>query len=504
MRGGRYSNRRRSADVDESLFGNTRSQILKKAGRRASRRREQNQIADSTPIILRSADITRMKKSSERKSPAQLQREREEIKRQRQEEMQHAYDRKMEMIRQEEERKKNLPPSKLDMIKLQEDEVIKQRAQVLLDEKEDEVKVMNQMMQYAQTVTIRDQQLKEAREVRRIRQLEEKKVDMQMELDRIRGVKELNERERVRRQKHRDDCKHILVQIAERKKQRERDRELKRQEQEKIKQRAKELEEEEQIFLEMKRIEGKKLLADVLEANRLALEIKKQNKLREIEEEKKIHEYLEAKAAREQAHEEEKARIAAKKERECAMLRAQQKKIADNRAAIDQLRAKRDAEATERKARERELREAAERKRRQAELMEFNRLQALARKQTLANEEAVDRAEFERNNVHLTRELARFNADKKRRHDARIANRNQIQEQIVEREKKRRESLKRFIESGKEAVRDNEIHIKKLNRIKKEKVEELKRMGVPSKYCAELLHHDPEKSILNDYRRKGW
>ena len=353
-------------------------------------------------------------------------------------------------------------------------------------------------------MTIRDQQLKEARELRRIRELEEKKVDMQMELDRIRGVNELNERERVRRQKHRDDCKHILVQIAERKKQRERDRELKRQEQEKIKERARFLEEEEQRFLEMKRIEGKKLLADVLEANRLALEIKKQNKLREIEEEKKIQEYLEAKAAREQAHEEEKARIAAKKERECAMLRAQQKKIADNRAAIDALRAKRDAEATERKAREREYREAAERKRRQAELMEFNRLQALARKQTLANEEAVDRVEFERNNVHLTRELARFNADKKRRHDARIANRNQIQEQIVEREKKRRESLKRFIESGKEAVRDNERHMKKLNRIKKEKVEELKRMGVPSKYCAELLHHDPERSILNDYKRKGW
>ena len=107
MRGGRYSNRRRSADVDESLFGNTRSQILKKAGRRASRRREQNQIADSTPIMLRSTDIARMKKSSERKSPAQLQREREEIKRQRQEEMQHAYDRKMEMIRQERQRKES-------------------------------------------------------------------------------------------------------------------------------------------------------------------------------------------------------------------------------------------------------------------------------------------------------------------------------------------------------------------------------------------------------------
>ena len=432
---GRYSNRSRNADVDESLFGNTRSQRLRKAGRRASRRTPQ--IVDSTPIVLRRSEISRMKKSSERKSPAQLQREREELKRQRQEEMQSAYDRKMEMIRQEEERKRNLPPSKLDMLKLQENEEIMQRAQILLDEKEEEVKVMNQMMQYAQTVTIRDQQLKEARELRRIRELEEKKVDMQMELDRIRGVNELNERERVRRQKHRDDCKHILVQIAERKKQRERDRELKRQEQEKIKERARFLEEEEQRFLEMKRIEGKKLLADVLEANRLALEIKKQNKLREIEEEKKIQEYLEAKAAREQAHEEEKARIAAKRERECAMLRAQQKKIADNRAAIDALRAKRDAEATERKARERELREAAERKRRQAELMEFNRLQALARKQTLANEEAVDRVEFERNNVHLTRELARFNADKKRRHDARISNRNQIQEQIVEREKKR-------------------------------------------------------------------
>ena len=101
---GRYSNRSRNADVDESLFGNTRSQRLRKAGRRASRRTPQ--IVDSTPIVLRRSEISRMKKSSERKSPAQLQREREELKRQRQEEMQSAYDRKMEMIRQEEERKR--------------------------------------------------------------------------------------------------------------------------------------------------------------------------------------------------------------------------------------------------------------------------------------------------------------------------------------------------------------------------------------------------------------
>jgi len=462
-----------------------------------------NTPVDNSVLVIRRSEFERIKKSAVMKTRAQIQREEAEMKRQREEEMKAAYERKSEMIRAEKERKKNLPPSKFELEKMEEDAKIRKRAQKLLDEQEDDVKLMNQMMQYARTVAVRNAQVEENKKLKKMRELEEKKQDMMMELDRIRRTQMYIKRDRERKEREKHDKDHILVQIAERKKERARQREAKRQEQIRIKARARELEEEERSYQAIKRKEAKKLLEDVLEANRMAIKIRERQKEVEREEDAKILEYLEAKAAREQALEDEKRRVAAEKERECARLRAQQKKISDNRAALDALRAKRAAEAMERKARERELREAEERQRRMKELMEFNRLQALSKGYAMEQAVRLDRAEFERNNVHMKKELARFNAEKKSRHDARVRNARQIREQIVKREALRREKQKNFIESGKFAVKDNARHMAKLNRIRAEKIEELKRMGVPEKYCSELSHHDPEKAILNDYKRGG-
>eukprot|EP00939_MAST-03C_sp_MAST-3C-sp1_P003069 g3069.t1 len=494
---------KQKAFVDKSLFGLTRSDRLKKSGSRSMGFGNHAGVNDTSVMFLRRSEYQRIKRSAVLKTPAQLRREAQEMKRQREEDMKVAYDRKMTMIRAEEERKKRLPPSKFDLEQIAKDEVILKKAQKKLDEQEDDVKLMNQMMQYARTVAVRNSQVEENKRLKAKRALEEKRVDMMMELDRIRRTKMYIDRERKRKEHEKHDKDHILIQIEANKKKREREREMKRQEQIRIKERAKFLEDEEREIQEIKRKEAKNLLDEVLETNRQAIEIAKQRKLAELEEERKIQLYLEKKAAREQALEEKKARVAAQKELECARMRARQKKVADNRAALDALRAKRAAEAMERKARERELREAAERKRRQEELMSFNRLQHLGKKYAMSQAESLDREEFKRNNDHMKKELSRFNAEKQRRHEARVQNARDVRQQIKEREALRRKQQKDFIESGKYAVKDNAQHMAKLNRIKAEKIAELKKMGVPDRYCSELAHHDPERAILNDYKRGG-
>jgi len=496
----RKSYRSKPSFVDESLFGETRSQKLVKAGRKATSRPDAPQ---NTVYLLKRRDYERIKRSAVMKSAAALRRERQESKRRKEKEMKVAFERKEEMIRAEDERKKNLPPSELDMVKMKRDETIRQRAKHLMSEQEDDVKLMNQMMQYAQTVAVRDAQRREARELKRVHELEERKLDLQMELERLQKVKMYDEREQLQKKKEREDAVVLQEQIQRRVRMRGEALSQKRVEQQKIKQRARMLEEEEENQMELKKIEAKKNLKAVLRANEQALTIKGQRKQREIEEDLQIQKYLEAKAAREQALEEEKARKAAEKEREVARMRAQQKKLADKNAALDALRARRAAEAKERQARQRELKELNDAKSRQSELMRFNRLQALAKKQVLEQAEDLDRQEFQRNYEFRKTELENFNKVKQTKHLRRIGNSKEIREQISIREGKRQNKKSEFRAAGSKVQREGMNHIEKLRSIKNKKIAELKKMGVPQKYVSELHHHDPLKALLTDYKRGG-
>ncbi len=40
-----------------------------------------------------------------------------------------------------------------------------------------------------------------------------------------------------------------------------------------------------------------------------------------------------------------------------------------------------------------------------------------------------------------------------------------------------------------------------LDSIKKEKAQDLVKEGVPTKYLAEILNYDPEKNLVQDYKR---
>lgn len=452
---------------------------------------------------MKRSEYERIKRSTIMKSPATLRMERQAAKRKKEQEMKVAFERKQEMIRAEEERKKNLPPSLLDQIKMKKDQKIRDRALHLLSEQEDDVKAMNQMMQYAQTVAVRDAQVKEAEELKKIRALEERELDLKMELERLEKIKMYNDRERKKIFKERKDAVVLQEQIRRREVARGRVLEVKMKEQRKIKARAQELEDDEERQKELKRIEAKKILADVLKANEQALIIKDQRRTAELAQDAEIQKYLAKKAQREQEEEERKAKIAAEKEREVARLRAMQKKRADKAAALDEIRARRAAEAKEREARNREIREAETRRKRLDELMEFNRLQALAKKQVLNHAEDMDRTEFTRNHDFMKKEMERVKNEKHGKHERRKRNAKKIRNQISEREKLRKYKKNEFLRAGDLAQRSNMAHINNLNSIKQKKIDELQRLGVPQKYISELNHHDPQKALLTDYKRGG-
>ena len=68
---------------------------------------------------------------------------------------------------------------------------------MLLDEQLDDVKKMNQIVFYSKVVTVRDKQLIESKQLEQEYIEEQKKLDLMMEIERLKGLKV--EEDRVRK-----------------------------------------------------------------------------------------------------------------------------------------------------------------------------------------------------------------------------------------------------------------------------------------------------------------
>merc|ERR1712028_199638 len=105
---------------------------------------------------------------------------------------------------------------------------------------------------------------------------------------------------------------------------------------------------------EMRKEAAKKLMEEVSESNSQMMKLKELKRQKERDEDQRIAQYLQDKAAREQAHQEALDRAAAEREAECAALRAAQEKESDKKSELDALRAKRATEQAERDWRQKE------------------------------------------------------------------------------------------------------------------------------------------------------
>lgn len=79
-----------------------------------------------------------------------------------------------------------------------------------LDEEHDDVKHMNQMVLYSKVVTIRDKQLEENKQLEREWVEEQKRLDIMMEIERLKGLKVAEEREIIRQHAQRKGATVII------------------------------------------------------------------------------------------------------------------------------------------------------------------------------------------------------------------------------------------------------------------------------------------------------
>lgn len=345
---------------------------------------------------------------------------------------------------------------------------------------------MNQMLLYAQCVTIRDAQILEKQRIADQLLEEDKRIDRAMEAERVRTLKLQAEREAARAEEQRLGASVIITQIQEREQERIRQQEAREQEALAMLQRVKALEEAEEQERVNKVLAGRRLLEQVTEANNQQARAKLRKKQEEIDEELRIQAYIRAKEARDAANEAELNRVRAEKEKEHARLLAMQERAQDRQSAIDELRARRYQEAKDREWRQAQIEQNARRDAMKSDIAQAREAQRQEKARRIAEQALQERDEYMR---VLEWQNAATATDGARQTAAQIAaaqHRDAIRRQMESKSAEKEAARARYLGEGQIFAQQNERDKAKLQQIKAEKLKLMEQMGVPEKYRAEL------------------
>lgn len=344
--------------------------------------------------VMSQKDIERMKQASKIETADDIKQKTLVAQQQRESVMAASNARKAKIQALDKERANKVQPTDIEIQNRQKDAGILSKAQAQLDEGLDDVKHMNQMVLYSKVVTIRDKQLEENKELEKEWVEEQKKLDLMMEIERLKAIKVAEEREHLRKDARRRGAAVIIDQIQEREIERIKQREQLQKEQEQMNRQIEQQRLNEIKAQEAKRERNLKLIAEVEAANAVALAKKAELRKKEQDEEQEIVRYNQEKVKREMEAAMEEKRIKEEKEREVARLREMQEKAADRQSEIDALRAKRAFEEGERQARAKEVAERERRAQQAADLEAARRKQFLERESMLSQQAKAERDDF--------------------------------------------------------------------------------------------------------------
>lgn len=250
--------------------------------------------------VITSSDLQRMRKEAVLITNDELAQMRQIAGEQREKQQTLAKAKKERMIKMEQEKRKRAPVmDEFQQEELDQNNQLKNKARLALEENYDEVKAMNQMVNYAKTAAIRDAQLDEKDFIYKQKVEEQKRLDLMMEIERIKRVKIAEQKDRNRKTKAVAGKKVIIEQMKDREIKRLKFKEEQAKEAMAMVRHSKQLAAEERKKGVQKKQYQKEILDQILEANDQAIEKKKVYEQQEIEEDKRIMEYAVQKAQKE-------------------------------------------------------------------------------------------------------------------------------------------------------------------------------------------------------------
>ncbi len=401
--------------------------------------------------------------------------------------------RKARMIKLEEDARSKAKKSASEEFSEAKKQAIRKMATEKIDQQNDLVKLLNTYSQRAMAFTIRDQQMADKRRRDAIEADYERRMDIAMEIDRLKELSAREKEENAKMKKRIEDRSVIIDQIEARKKLKILAEESREQENKQMLQTIKKYEEEDKIKKEQREVQIAKSRIEVIKANKDAIEAKKAYKLREKEEVEMILAYQakqDLKMRQREDEEAEKARLV--NERQKKML-DNQTKNQDKRAELDELRARRAMEEGERRARQKELWEAEKRRQDQVILNEARKKQEAEKKASIARQAAARQDEYD-SAVKFSYDMAereRREAEfrEKKNEEFRQILRDQIQKiedgRMMHRNDKEEEG--RMIKKEMAAERI------KLLAIRDKMVDDMRKKGIDERYLSEMMSIDIAK-----------
>ncbi|KAF4325148.1 hypothetical protein BBO99_00000524 [Phytophthora kernoviae] len=462
-------------------------------GRKFGKRVDKKAILKAARVVVPEDELERIKAETQILTPADI----EALEAQREADQEHqrltSKARKEHMLKLSEEAALRAPKSEIEQILSAEKHEVLRRARALKDQTHDSVKLMKTLGTRAQAFTIRDQQLQVKKELEDEHHLYDGKMNMLMEIERLESLKRQEHRDEVTKQKRYADRKVLEDQIEGRRQQRQKEDEIVAQEAQEMLAKIKQQQEEAVEKERMKALRAQRSMGEIIKFNEETL-LRKQEVQRKIkEEDDQVMAYQLKKAEDLKRQEEEEAQRRHEAELRCAKLRSMQEKMANEKAELDELRAKRAAEARERQAREADLALARKHKEEMEELRRAREQQALHRERARVKEATLQQHEYESIMGQVESDKTRVRTEAEKRKIASMEHRRVLQSQIEEKEKLKKLAFVKTQEEG-QALKEEFAHeLEKLERIRLEEVGELVEAGVNVLYLSEMKALDIEK-----------
>ena len=358
-----------------------------------------------------------------------------------------------------------------------------------IDKNEECVKQMEKLSLYAKVATIRERQLKEHEMMDDLYKRKEKKLDEMMELERLKELKQQQNRENSRKQLQREGCLTIIDQIKQKEYERIKQRDIIEKERQMILRQIKEMHLEDIRQAEKKRITNEKTAKEIIESNRINALNKQKRILEEKEEDLKILKYNLEKAKREEDELKEKKRIREEKEKEVQKLREKQERANDKLAEMAAIQAKRAYEQNEREIKLKEKIEQEIRQKKIEELKQINERLRYDKKRQILENTKKEKEEYEKiikNNMEDIENDRRNEENKKKKL---IENRNDLIKLIKLKEDKEKMKNKELKEESRKEKQLRDDWKLRMENIKKQKIQELKNLGIKQKYIVDLENY---------------